>query len=179
MDSHPRQWLVHMDYRSRRHGDVNPAHRSASLPGQRRRWSAARQAALLAVLLSLVGGAGRADPAAPDWRVMGAMPPGVEGAMQLVVVPESRRRERRYFQAVGQALCRDQRQCAVLFWTDARQVPRPEDLAISNTSRAAIVAQYSVIPGVAAPLLQLPCAFYSNPSLGRAMSCLDYAATEN
>ncbi|ABF40834.1 hypothetical protein Acid345_1833 [Candidatus Koribacter versatilis Ellin345] len=111
------------------------------------------------------------DPQTPrDWEEIRAVPDGTgDGTIHFVVVPESIKRERDYYQRVGDTLCAPRTQCSVYFWTDRTHIPetawmKVEDLAVSTAS-------FEWFPRYEKPALHLACWLYASKKAGEADGC--------
>ena len=82
--------------------------------------------------------------AGEDWTHVRSVSDLQGGALDFVVVPEERQRERPYYEAVGTAVCGERKACLVHFWTDRAVVPTTA--VMSGPALSAMTATYERYP---------------------------------
>jgi hypothetical protein len=132
----------------------------------------------IGVLLASVTAAqiafGQAQSGKPDWELVRSVPNPSGGTVDLVLIPETKQRDRAYYTQVADAVCGQRASCMVSFWTDRKHIPQTQDAWFPVSDLAVMTASYERHPNYKSPHLHLACWLYPNKTAGEADNC-DYA----
>lgn len=106
---------------------------------------------------------------ANDWEEIRSIPDEYGGIKHLVVIPEAKQRDRDYYQAIGDTLCKPNSQCSVNFWTDRNHIPQSAWMAVPDL--AVMTSSYESSPKYSEAELHLACWLYPNRQIGESMKC--------
>jgi len=104
-----------------------------------------------------------------DWILVRSVSNEQGGTMDFVVVPERRRTDRAYYEAIANAICGTRASCQVHFWTDRRHVPT--SAWMSGAGLTQMTADYERSPTYKAPVLRLACWLYATKAEAEAARC--------
>jgi hypothetical protein len=105
----------------------------------------------------------------PDWELVRSVSNPYSGTIDLVLIPEVKRRDREYYLRTANAVCGDRKQCMVNFWTDRAHVPTTAQMAVGDL--AVMAATYERHPNYREPSLRLACWLYPNREVAELMKC--------
>jgi hypothetical protein len=103
-----------------------------------------------------------------DWELVRSVSSSY-GGVDLVLVPERKKRDRNYYATIGRAVCGERTECAVMFWTDRAHVPNSANMLIRDLRER--TASYEVSPSFKEPILRLACWLYRTREIGERMNC--------
>ena len=109
-----------------------------------------------------------------DWELVRTIPNGFGGTADLVLIPESRQRDREYYKRIADAICGLRTTCMVEFWTDRNHIPKSELGWIPVTDLAVMTASYERHPSYKAPVLELACWLYPSKAVAESEKCAYY-----
>jgi hypothetical protein len=124
-------------------------------------------------LLLLLTGIATAQSSAvrQDWELVRSVPNGFGGTSDLVLIPESRQRDRDHYKQVAAAVCGSRTTCMVKFWTDRTHIPRSKSGWIEVGDLAVMTADFERSPTYKEPVLNLACWLYPNKTVGESEKC--------
>jgi hypothetical protein len=136
-----------------------------------------RPSSLIVGFLIAAAGACATEQTSPkkDWELVRAVSNSY-GSAELVLIPESRKLDRKYYGAIGQAVCGERKECTVMFWADRAHVPTSATMLIRDQRER--TATYEVDPNLKEPLLRLACWLYPTREIGESKQCF-YMAGRN
>ena len=122
----------------------------------------------------LLGAAGtsvaqQSPPKKSDWELGRSVSHPYGGTQDLVLIPESKKRDRKYYTAIAKAVCGERKECSIMFWTDRTHVPRSANMLIHDLQER--TASYEVDPNFKEPILRLACWLYRTREIGEAAKC--------
>ena len=126
---------------------------------------------ICAIVMCVLMALGQSASENPDWKLVRSVPHPSGGTLDLVLIPESRQRDRAYYTKVADEVCKQRTACMVNFWTDRSHIPQTEDAWIPVSDLAAMTASYERSPTYKAPALHLACWLYPNKAAGEADKC--------
>lgn len=109
-----------------------------------------------------------------DWELVRTIPNGFGGTADLVLIPESRQRDREYYRQIADTVCGRKTTCMVEFWTDRHHIPQSRSGWIPVTDLAVMTASYERGPTYNAPVLDLACWLYPSKAAGESEKCAYY-----
>ena len=104
-----------------------------------------------------------------DWELVRSVPSEVGGTIDLVLIPEARKRDRAYYMQAAGLVCGTRAKCMVNFWTDRTHIPKSGWM--SDSDLAAMTASYERFPTPRQPVLHLACWVYPSKAVGESEKC--------
>jgi hypothetical protein len=134
-----------------------------------------KPAAWLVLLLTGITAA-QVSAVRDDWELVRSVPNPLGGTIDLVLIPESRQRDRAYYTQVADAVCGTRAKCMVNFWTDRTHIPKSGWMPVSDL--AAMTASYERFPTYKEPVLHLACWLYPSKTVGESEKCEYYPGAQ-
>lgn len=106
-----------------------------------------------------------------NWELVRSEPNRFGGTSDLVLIPESKQRDREYYKQVAAAVCGPRTTCMVKFWTDRAHIPKSKSGWIAVSDLAVMTADYERSPTYKEPVLNLACWLYPNKTIGESEKC--------
>lgn len=106
-----------------------------------------------------------------DWELVRSVPNGFGASKELVLIPEDKQRDRKYYLLIADEVCGSRTTCMVNFWTDRTHIPEANSGWISIADLAVMTASYERHPNYKEPVLNLACWLYPNKAVGEADKC--------
>jgi hypothetical protein len=104
-----------------------------------------------------------------DWKLVRSVSNPYGGILDLVLIPDRKKRDREYYLTIGDALCGERTTCSINFWTDPSHVPT--SAAMPVTDLAVMAASYERSPRYGMPHLRLTCSFYPSREVAELNNC--------
>jgi hypothetical protein len=126
------------------------------------------------LLLIAAAATPQSSSAQRDWELVRTVPNGFGGTVGLVLIPESKQRDREYYKQIADAVCGSRTTCMINFWTDRNHIPESNKGWIPVTDLAVMTASYERNPTYKAPVLDLACWLYPSKAIGESQKCAYY-----
>lgn len=111
-----------------------------------------------------------------DWELVRSVSNPYGGTMDLVLIPVTKQRDRKYYKDIGSIVCGKRAKCIVNFWTDRTHIPTRADMPVADLS--VMTADYERSPAYKEPQLHLACWLYPNQAIGESMGCRYYPGAQ-
>jgi len=105
----------------------------------------------------------------PDWELVRSVSNPYGGTVDLVLVPEPKKRDMNHYTEIANAICGNRTTCMVMFWTDRKRVPKTIDMPVPDLQ--VMTATYEREPSYHEPVLKLACWLYPNKAAAESEHC--------
>jgi len=125
-------------------------------------------------LIALAGGGATPTPKGiavpkPDWELVRSVSNPYGGTVDLVLMPDPRKRDMTHYANIANAVCGQRTACMVMFWTDRKHVPQTIDMPVPDLQ--VMTATYERNPSYSAPVLRLACWLYPSKEVAEKAKC--------
>jgi hypothetical protein len=103
-----------------------------------------------------------------DWEIVRTVK-DPSRTVELVLIPEGKRKDRDYCDQVARVVCADRAECMVYFWTDRAHIPNSTWMPVEDL--AVLIATYQRHPPYDTPKLRFACWLYPTRELGEGEKC--------